>query len=114
MTTPIKVVTLTTSELQNMLEQAVVKGVTKYMKEQRQTTENKLVTMPELIAMRKFGSRNTIAKYRDQIMAENPNQTIVAKNGPNYMFNLNEFKEWFMRSKEARKEYLKIDPRLRR
>lgn len=116
-TAEIKVVTLEVSKLQEMLDQSADKAVAKYIEKQRQegNSEKDLVSTTELIELEKYGkSRTTIAKYRDQIIAENPNQSIVIKHGKNYMFDLNKFNEWFINHNEAHDEALKLDPRLRR
>lgn len=113
-TTEIKVVTLELSRLQEMMNEAVKEGIKQYVKEkQRKQKHGEPVSMSEIIESRRYGSRNTVAKYRDEIIAEDESQTIVAKHGNRYYFDPVQFDNWFMNRKKIHAEKLKIDPRRR-
>ena len=115
MATPVRVVTLTVDELDRRMEQAAYKAVAKFVKDQEeQSKDDELLTTTELVELGKYGkSRETIKKFRDQIIAENPNQKIAIKHGRNWSYKLKAFDEWFVNHNEAHEEALKIDPRLR-
>ena len=115
MATPVRVVTLTVDELDRRMEQAAYKAVAKFVKDQEeQSKDDELLTTTELVELGKYGkSRETIKRFRDQIIAENPNQKIAIKHGRNWSYKLKAFDEWFVNHNEAHKEALKIDPRLR-
>lgn len=116
MATPVRVVTLTVDELDRRMEQAAYKAVAKFVKDQEEKSkDDELLTTTELVELGKYGkSRETIKRFRDQIIAENPNQKIAIKHGRNWSYKLKAFDEWFVNHNEAHKEALKIDPRLRR
>ena len=116
MATPVRAVTLTVDELDRRMEQADYKDVAKFVKDQKEKSkDDELLTTTELVELGKYGkSRETIKKFRDQIIAENPNQKIAIKYGRNWKYKLKAFDEWFVDHNEAHKEALKIDPRLRR
>lgn len=116
MATPVKVVTLTVDELDRRMEQAAYKAVAKFVKDQEEKSkDDELLTTTELVELGKYGkSRETIKKFREQIIAENPNQKIAIKHGRNWKYKLKAFDEWFVNHNEAHKEALKIDPRSRR
>ena len=116
MATPARVVILTVDELDRRMEQAAYKAVAKFVKDQEeQSKDDELLTTTELVELGKYGkSRETIKRFRDQIIAENPNQKIAIKHGRNWSYKLKAFDEWFVNHNEAHKEALKIDPRLRR
>ena len=117
MATPARVVTLTVDELDRRMEQAAYKAVAKFVKDQEEQSKDndELLTTTELVELGKYGkSRGTIKKFREQIIAENPNQKIAIKHGRNWKYKLKAFDEWFVNHNEAHKEALKIDPRLRR
>ena len=117
MATPVRVVTLTVDELKELMKQTVYEAVAVLAKEQEEKSkdDDELLTTTELVELGKYGkSRETIIKFRDQIIAENPNQKIAIKHGRNWKYKLKAFDEWFVNHNEAHKEELKIDPRLRR
>ena len=116
MATPVKVVTLTVDELDRRMEQAAYKAVAKFVKDQEEKSkDDELLTTTELVELGKYGkSRETIKKFREQIIAEDPNQKIAIKHGRNWSYKLKAFDEWFVNHNEAHREELKIDPRLRR
>ena len=116
MATPARVVILTVDELDRRMEQAAYKAVAKFVKDQEeQSKDDALLTTTELVKLGKYGkSRETIKKFREQIIAENPNQKIAIKHGRNWSYKLKAFDEWFVNHNEAHKEALKTDPRLRR
>ena len=76
MATPVRVVTLTVDELDRRMEQAAYKAVAKFVKDQEEKSkDDELLTTTELVELGKYGkSRETIKKFREQIIAENPNQ----------------------------------------
>lgn len=115
MATPVRVVTLTVDELDRRMEQAAYKAVAKFVKEQEenQTHAEPTIPMPEIVNSRRYGSRNTVAKYRDEIMTEDDNQSIVVKRGSRYYFDPVKFDDWFMKRKKINEEKLKVDPRRR-
>lgn len=114
-TAEIKVVTLELPKLHEMMIESAKEGVKQYVKEQeeKQTHTKPTVPMAELVKSRRYGSRNTVAKYRDEIMAEDDNQSIVAKHGSRYYFDPVQFDNWFMNRKKIHAEKLKVDPRRR-
>lgn len=116
MATDIKVVTLTVAELKELMKQTAYEAVAVFVKEQEEKSkDDELLTTTELVELGKYGkSRETIKRFRDQIIAENPNQKIAIKHGRNWSYKLKAFDEWFVNHNEAHKEALKIDPRLRR
>ena len=117
MATPVRVVTLTVDELKELMKQTVYEAVAVLAKEQEEKSkdDDELLTTTELVELGKYGkSRETIKKFRDQIIAENTNQKIAIKHGRNWKYKLKAFDEWFVNHNEAHKEELKIDPRLRR
>lgn len=117
MATPVRVVTLTVDELKELMKQTVYEAVAVLAKEQEEKSkdDDDLLTTTELVELGKYGkSRETIKKFRDQIIAENPNQKIAIKHGRNWSYKLKAFDEWFVNHNEAHKEALKIDPRSRR
>lgn len=115
-TAEIKVVTLELPKLHEMMIESAKEGVKQYVKEQEenQTHAEPTIPMPEIVNSRRYGSRNTVAKYRDEIMAEDDNQSIVVKRGSRYYFDPAKFDDWFMKRKKINEEKLKVDPRLRR
>ena len=114
-TAEIKVVTLELPKLHEMMIESAKEGVKRYIKEQEenQTHAEPTISMAEIVNSRRYGSRNTVAKYRDEIMAEDDNQSIVVKRGSRYYFNPVEFDDWFMKRKKISEEKLKVDPRRR-
>lgn len=114
-TTEIKVVTLELPKLHEMMVESAKEGVKQYVKEQeeKQTHAEPTISMAELVKSRRYGSRNTVAKYRDEIMAEDDNQSIVVKRGSRYYFDQVKLDDWFMKRRKIHKEKLKVDPRLR-
>lgn len=117
MATPVRVVTLTVDELKELMKQTVYEAVAVLAKEQEEKSkdDDDLLTTTELVELGKYGkSRETIKKFRDQIIAENPNQKIAIKHGRNWKYKLKAFDEWFVNHNEAHEEALKIDPRSRR
>lgn len=114
-TAEIKVVTLELSKLHEMMIELVKEGVKQYVKEQEenQTHAEPTVPMAEIIKSRRYGCRNTVAKYRDEIIAENDGQAIIAKHGSRYYFDPVKFDDWFMKRKKINEEKLKVDPRRR-
>lgn len=117
MATDMKVVTLTVAELKELMKQTAYEAVAVFAKEQEEKSkdDDELLTTTELVELGKYGkSRETIKRFRDQIIAENPNQKIAIKHGRNWSYKLKAFDEWFVNHNEAHKEALKIDPRSRR
>ena len=114
-TAEIKVVTLELPKLHEMMIESAKEGVKQYVKEQEenQTHAEQTVPMAEIVKSRRYGSRNTVAKYRDEIMAEDDNQSIVVKRGSRYYFDQVKLDDWFMKRRKIHKEKLKVDPRLR-
>lgn len=114
-TAEIKVVTLELPKLHEMMIESAKEGVKRYVKEQEenQTHAEPTVSMAELVKSRRYGCRNTVAQYRDEIMAEDDNQSIVVKRGRRYYFDPVKFDDWFMKRKEINEEKLKVDPRRR-
>lgn len=114
-TAEIKVVTLELPKLHEMMIESAKEGVKQYIKEQEenQTHAELTIPMPEIVNSRRYGSRNTVAKYRDEIMAEDDNQSIVVKRGSRYYFDPAKFDDWFMKRRKIHKEKLKVDPRRR-
>ena len=101
------------SELRKMMIDTF-KEVLKDTEEPKPKEKEEPIPMAELINSKNYGSRNTIKKYRDEIMAEDNDPVIFVKHGNRYYLYLSRFKEWFMKQDEKRKEQLKVDPRLRR
>ena len=114
-TAEIKVVTLELPKLHEMMIESAKEGVKQYVKEQeeKQTHTKPTVPMAELVKSRRYGSRNTVAQYRDEIMAEDDNQSIVVKRGSRYYFDPAKFDDWFMKRRKIHAEKLKVDPRRR-
>lgn len=117
MATDTKVVALTVAELKELMKQTAYEAVAMFAKEQEEKSkdDDELLTTTELVELGKYGkSRETIKKFREQIIAENPNQKIAIKHGRNWKYKLKAFDEWFVNHNEAHEEALKIDTRLRR
>ena len=114
-TAEIKVVTLELPKLHEMMIESAKEGVKQYVKEQeeKQTHTEQTVPMAEIVKSRRYGCRNTVAKYRDEIMAEDDNQSTVVKRGSRYYFDQVKFDDWFMKRKKINEEKLKVDPRRR-
>ena len=114
-TAEIKVVTLELPKLHEMMIDSAKEGVKRYVKEQEenQTHTESTVPMAEIVNSRRYGSRNTVAKYRDEIMDEDDNQSIVVKRGSRYYFDPVKFDDWFMKREKINEEKLKVDPRRR-
>lgn len=114
-TAEIKVVTLELPKLHEMMIESAKEGVKQYVKEQEdnQTHTEPTIPMAEIVNSRHYGSRNTVAKYRDEIMAEDDSQSIVVKRGSRYYFDQVKFDDWFMKRKKTNEEKLKVDPRRR-
>lgn len=110
----IEVVTLTVPRLHKIISEAVKEGIKQYVKEhEHKQTHGEPVPMQKIVDSRCYGSRNTVASYRDEIIAEDDNQTIVVKRGNRYYFDPVQFEDWFMNRKKINKEKLKVDPRRR-
>lgn len=101
------------SELRKMMIDTF-KEVLKDTEEPKPKEKEEPIPMAELINSKNYGSRNTIKKYRDEIMAEDNDPVIFVKHGNRYYLYLSRFEEWFMKQDEKQKEQLKVDPRLRR
>ena len=72
-----KVVTLPVAELKELMKQTAYEAVAMFAKEQEEKSkdDDELLTTTELVELGKYGkSRETIKKFREQIIAENPNQ----------------------------------------
>lgn len=89
------------------------KEVLKDTEEPKPKEKEEPIPMAELVKSRRYGCRNTVAKYRDEIIAENDGQAIVAKHGSRYYFDPIQFDNWFMNRKKIHAEKLKVDPRRR-
>lgn len=100
------------SELRKMMIDTF-KEVLKDTEEPKPKEKEEPIPMAKLINSKNYGSRNTIKKYRDEIMAEDDNQSIVVKRGSRYYFDPVKFDDWFMKRKEINEEKLKVDPRRR-
>ena len=100
------------SELRKMMIDTF-KEVLKDTEEPKPKEKEEPIPMAELINSKNYGSRNSIQKYRDEIMAEGNDPVIFVKHGNRYYLYLSRFKEWFMKQDEKRKEKLKVDPRRR-
>lgn len=110
----IEVVTLTVPKLREIMNEAVKEGVEQYVKEhEHKQTHSEPVPMQKIVDSRRYGCRNTVAKYRDEIIAEDDGQTIVAKHGNRYYFDPVQFDNWIMNRKKIHKENLKVDLRRR-
>ncbi|MCD7113467.1 hypothetical protein [Limosilactobacillus agrestis] len=105
--------------LQKMIEEAVTEAVKPFKQQQEQLSDNDTIPMSDLIKSRKYGSRNTITKLKDEIISDDDvYQTetegeIFIKRGRRYYFYIKRFDNWFMKRKRIHEEELKIDPRLR-
>ena len=100
------------SELRKMMIDTF-KEVLKDTEEPKPKEKEETIPMPELVKSRRYGCRNTVAQYRDEIMAEDDNQSIVVKRGSRYYFDPVKFDDWFMKRKKINEEKLKVDPRRR-
>ena len=100
------------SELRKMMIDTF-KEVLKDTEEPKSKEKEEPIPMSEIVNSRRYGSRNTVAKYRDEIMAEDDNQSIVVKRGSRYYFDPAKFDDWFMKRRKIHKEKLKVDPRRR-
>lgn len=105
--------------LQKMIEEAVTEAVKPFKQQQEQLSDNDTIPMSDLIKSRKYGSRNTIMKLKDEIISDDDvYQTetegeIFIKRGRRYYFYIKRFDNWFMKRKRIHEEELKIDPRLK-
>ena len=103
--------------LQKMIEEAVTEAVKPFKQQQEQLSDNDTIPMSDLIKSRKYGSRNTIMKLKDEIISDDDvYQTetegeIFIKRGRRYYFYIKRFDNWFMKRKRIHEEELKIDPR---
>ena len=100
------------SELRKMMIDTF-KEVLKDTEEPKPKEKEETIPMPELVKSRRYGCRNTVARYRNEIMAEDDNQSIVVKRGRRYYFDPVKFDDWFMKRKKINAEKLKVDPRRR-
>ena len=100
------------SELRKMMIDTF-KEVLKDTEEPKPKEKEEPIPMAELVKSRRYGCRNTVAQYRDEIMAEDDNQSIVVKRGRRYYFDQVKLDDWFMKRKKINEEKLKVDPRRR-
>ncbi|WCT58854.1 hypothetical protein [Limosilactobacillus vaginalis] len=107
-----QLVVMKSSELKKMISDSVKEALDN-TKPQRYAEHEEPIPMSVVINSKRYGSRNTMQKYRDQIMAEGNDPVIFKKQGSRYYMYLDRFRDWFMKQKDIHEEKLKIDPRLR-
>lgn len=100
------------SELRKMMIDTF-KEVLKDTEEPKPKEKEETIPMAELVKSRRYGCRNTVAQYRNEIMTKDDNQSIVVKRGRRYYFDPVKFDDWFMKRKKINEEKLKVDPRRR-
>lgn len=108
-----QLVVMKSSDLKKMIADTVSEALKGIEKDQPRETIH-TISMADLIKSKKYGSRNSIQKYRDEIMAEGNNPVIFVKHGSRYYLDPSRFDDWFMKRQKKHKEQLKIDPRLRK
>lgn len=100
------------SELRKMMIDTF-KEVLKDTDEHKPKEKEEPIPVSVVINSKRYGCRNTMQKYRDQIMAEGNDPVIFKKQGCRWYMYLDRFQKWFMKQKDIHEEELKIDPRLR-